>query len=138
MHVHIATKEDWETLKEVHGRAGYGFELPEKLHGLHVAVLDGKIIAGAGYQPAAQIVAIVEPSCVSPAERIRAIELLHAPLARAFLRDGMEAAYAFCDPQFHNFERRMMKIGWSKKLWPCVFLERKDIEAAYQARGVSA
>lgn len=131
MHIRIATSGDWEQIKDAHRRANYGFKLPGMLFGTHLVEEDGQIIAAAGYQPVAQVVAVVEPDCVSPHKRLEALKALHTPLARLVLEAGFDSVFAFCDPQFRSFDKRLMKLGWSRKIWPCCFLEREEIERAY-------
>lgn len=131
MRVRLASEEDRRLVREIHDRAGYGFALPEELLGMHVVEEDGAILAAAAYEPAAQVVAVVSPSVGSPFKRIDALKMLHAPLALEVLAHGAQSVFAFCDPQFRGFDRRMMALGWHKKLWPCVFLERPEIQKRF-------
>jgi hypothetical protein len=127
MHVRVATTQDWQRIEEMHSCANYGYELPGSLKGLHVAEEDGVIIAAAGYEAVAQIFAVVNPEILSPARRLNALRALHAPMAPELVGQGYKSVFAFCDPTFRGFERRLMRMGWSKKLWNCMFLERAEI-----------
>jgi hypothetical protein len=129
-----AKAEEWDQIKAMHGLAHYGFELPEHLRGLHVVEEDGIILGAAGYELTAQVVAVLNPEIVEPQKRISAMVALHAPLAGEVLVHEIKSVYAFCDPRFRGFEHRMRKMGWSKKLWPCMFLERAEIVAAFGAK----
>jgi hypothetical protein len=138
MRVRKATSKDWDWIRDAHKRAGYGYELPGFLLGCHIIEEDGKPIAAAGYQPVAQIIAVLEPEMRSALKRLQAIQALHPPLAKEFLAGNFQSAFAFCDPDYRNFERRMMRMGWNKKLWPTVFLEREDIERAFGEKSKAA
>lgn len=127
MRVRPATAGDWERIEEMHSCANYGYALPSSLKGLHVAVEDDAIIAAAGYEAVAQIFAVVNPEILSPARRLNALRALHAPIAPELVGQGYKSVFAFCDPQFRGMERRMMRMGWSKKLWNCMFLDRAEI-----------
>ena len=131
MHTRAATLGDWEQIRLMHERTGYGFELPEGLQGTHIAEEDGIILAAAGYETAAQVVAVLNPEVVNPMQRLEALKALHAPLAREVLARDIKSVYAFCDPQFRSFERRLMQLGWNRKLWQCCFIERKEIQKVF-------
>lgn len=126
-----AKSGDAERIAEMHAGAHYGFELPEELFGVRVIEEDGEILAAAGYEMAAQVMAVLNPEIVSPIRRIRALQMLHRALAPEILAMKVKSVYAFCDPRFQGFERRMMKMGWNKKLWPCMFLERDEIQKVF-------
>jgi hypothetical protein len=126
-----ATSQDWKQIEEMHAQAGYGFQLPEELKGAHVVEEDGIIIAAGGYELAAQIVAVLNPEIISPHRKLEAIKALHAPLAREVLAHDIKSVYAFCDPQFIGFEKRLMRLGWSRKMWNCCFLERAEIQKVF-------
>ena len=124
--------DDWAIVDSLHRSAGYGYELPERntVSGLHFAEEDGRVIAAAGLQLCAQLFAVVNLN-TSPLTRLDGLHSLYAPLASAMLDSGAREVYAFADPRFKNFGGRLMRDGWSKKLWPCYYLKRKEIVAVY-------
>ena len=122
---------DAEKIAEMHSGSHYGFELPEELYGVQIIEEDGQILAAAGYELAAQVMAVLNPEILSPIRRIRALQMLHKALAPEILGINVKSVYSFCDPRFHGFDRRMMKMGWSRKLWPCLFLEREEIKKVF-------
>src|ERR1700691_2331184 len=109
MNARAATTRDWEIVKRMHEGMRYGFELPEGLKGVHVVEEDGTVLAAAGYELAAQIVAVVNPVVFSPMRRLAAIKTLHAPLAKEVLAHDIKSVYAFCEPQDQSFTRRLMQ-----------------------------
>lgn len=110
--------------------AQYAFPLSADLRGVQVAEEDGEIIAIAGYEVALQIVAVVNHG-VGPARRLQALKALHGAVAPAVLESGAKSVFSFCDPRFRGFLKRMMRMGWNCKLWPCLFLDRAEIEKAF-------
>ena len=131
MHMRVAWPEDLDAIRAIHQRAGYGFHLPDlsTLQALHIVEEDGRILAGAGYQITAQMVGVIAPE-LSPHRRLEALRLLHPAIAKALLRSPVQEAYSFLDPQFKNFGKRMMAMGWSRKLWDCYFADREAMQAA--------
>lgn len=135
MTLRYATPADWQSIVALHRHAGYGFALPrpESILSPIIAEKEGRIVAAAGFRLVGEVIAVVDVGA-EPQDRLEAIRDLHRPLAETVLEAGVDAVYAFADPQFRNFDRRLMRMGWSKKLWPCLFLEREEIEQAYAHR----
>jgi hypothetical protein len=133
MHVRQMKAEDWEAVTAIHEAAGYGYELPRRgqLRGEHVVEEDGKIVAFAAWEPTAQIIAAIDQRLTGPARRLAALKALHEPIAREILEADAQEVYAFTDPRYHGFGWRLMRMGWSAKLWRCYFIERKEIERVY-------
>jgi hypothetical protein len=133
VHTRPATAQDWKKIEEMHARANYGFQLPapETISGVHLVVEDDVILAAAGYEPAAQIFAVLNPEISSPFRRLAALKALHGPLAAEVLSHDIRSVFSFCDPRYRNTEKRLMRLGWNKKMWPCVFLERGEIQKVF-------
>jgi len=132
--VRIAEPEDWPEIERMHRATGYGFELPkrETLRPLYVCTEDGQIVAAAGMQRAAQIVAVLNPDVKAPFRRLRALQSFYPEMAKDALGQGCETVFSFCDPLFRLFDRRMMKLGWDRKLWPCLFMDRQKIREYFE------
>lgn len=133
MNVRRAESQDWGEIFALHRSANYGYELPaeDTLYGLHVVEQDGQILAACGARPVSEIIAVLDVS-LPPHRRVEAIRSLIEPVGREVVKSGAQAGYVFTDPQFRNFDRRLMRMGFSKKLWPCLFLEAAEFKKAFR------
>lgn len=122
-------KSDIPVLREIHRKAGYGFEFPDLKGMIGAEVIEdeeGKVVGFAAAQLEAQIVGIFDPSWGTPGERMRVFASLHVPIAEKLRKRGVREAYVACDPKYSSFGRRLMSFGWRKALWPHYFLTVKD------------
>lgn len=87
---------------------------------------DGKVLGAAGYTLVAQVLGVLDPD-LPPHRKLAALKALHLPMAKVLLHSKVQEAYVFLDPQFVNFEKRMRALGWHRKLWRCMFVERIDM-----------
>lgn len=114
-------KSDIPKLREIHAKAGYGFDFPETegMIGAHVAVDDeGNVVGFAGAQREAQVFGMLDPTWGTPGARMRIFAELHRPVAEKLEKCGVKEAYVAVDPKFPAFGRRLMRnFGWSKALW---------------------
>jgi hypothetical protein len=53
--------------------------------------------------------------------KCKAIARLHVPIARALARKGCKTANLWADPKFPAFGRHLLRMGWSRSLWPHYF-----------------
>jgi hypothetical protein len=125
-----ATNLDFEAIRAIHKRMGYPFELPRLsgVRGMRVIEEDGEIVAMAGWERAAHVVCVLDAHWGSPHRRLEALRLLHQPLARSVLKDGVEYAFSFLDPRWPQFGKRLMNLGWEHKLWAAYQIRRETIE----------
>jgi len=129
MPVRLATEADFESIKRLHKRSGYGYQLPdsEHLRGLHIISEGSDVIAAAGFERCAQVYMVLDTT-LPAGIRMEAIKALHIPVARAVEQDESERAFVFLDPQFPRFGKRLMNLGWSKKLWNCFEIDQATIK----------
>lgn len=119
---------DVQVLREIHARAGYGFEFPkaEELKCALVIEDDGKVVGMAAARLEAQIFGVFDPDFGTPGERLSLFCDLHRPIADELDKLGAKEAYVALDPKFPAFGRRLMRFGWKKALWPHYWLDVKD------------
>jgi hypothetical protein len=112
-------------LREIHAKAGYGFEFPE-ISGLIGARVvedpEGNVVGFAAGQLEAQIIGIFDPDWGTPGERMGVFASLHRPIAEKLAEKGAKEAYVAVDPKFPAFGRRLLSLGWKKALWDHYFL----------------
>jgi hypothetical protein len=116
---------DLARLKEIHAKAGYGFEFPEVSSLFMARVIEdseGNVVGLAGAQLEAQIFGIFDPDWGTPGERMVVFTSLHRPILEKLDEKGAKDAYVAIDPKFRGFGRRLMRLGWKKALWTQYFL----------------
>lgn len=131
---------DLDQLKEIHARAGYGFDLPD-FAGLAVSRIiedpEGNVVGLAGAQLEAQIFGVFDPRWGAPGERMQVFAALHRPIAEKLDEKGVKEAYVAVDPSFPAFGRRLLSLGWKKALWTHYFLRVEECLQKFGGRMAS-
>ena len=116
---------DIPRIRELHAKAGYGFEFPlgkkhaylprrDPLLSSWVAEEDGQVVCWAGAILQPEVMAIMDPDYGSPHQRMKAFASFHPLLAKDLAEQGHKRAFANLDPRFPGFGRHLKPLGW----WP--------------------
>lgn len=118
---------DVPALREIHKRAGYGFEFPKmgEMEVAFVAEDGGYQIGVVGAELRAEIIGIFDPEWGSPHERMKMFAGLHLPIAEQLNLREVKKAYCFQDPAFPRFGERLRELGWAEA-WKCYHMDVRD------------
>lgn len=130
-------KADVPILREIHARAGYGFEFPDIKGMTGVQVIEdeeGKVVGFIGAQIEAQIFGVFDPLWGSPGERMSMFASIHRPIAEFLKIQGVREVYVAVDPSFPAFGRRLMGFGWRKALWDHYWMPVSECLARFRGK----
>lgn len=123
MLVREATDNDAETIKELHGRAAFGYDLPDfslpQFFSRRV-VADQEGFGVAVYlRLTSEAYLFANAEWRTPAWRMEALRQLHLVCKEDCLKKGVTDTACWMPPQIEKrFGRRLLKLGWQKQLWP--------------------
>jgi hypothetical protein len=117
---------DEEPLRRIHAQSGLKYEFPKLESPLFIikkVVVDDEqgrpVIAGCvKLLGEAQI--LCDPEWLTPAFRLKALELLHEEMRRELADKGIDEVVAFLPEEKKSFGRRLMRMfGWGKAIGEC-------------------
>lgn len=120
-------KRDLIQIRALHERAGAKFDLPEKMEAAYVMEDAGRIVALAAGERCSHIFMIIDPAWGSPHQKLELIESFHWPVAKALYEKGCQYVFAFIDPRFVTFGKRLEPLGWIKRVWECWSLSQTEV-----------
>src|SRR6185437_5546225 len=116
---------DEARLRELHAESGIGYEFPALESPLFIvkrviADENGRPVIAATAKIIAETAILCDQNYLTPALRLKALEVLHEDMRQQLQAKGIDEVVAFVPPEKKSFVRRMIKyFGWAKPNYEC-------------------
>jgi hypothetical protein len=118
------TDDDLGELEKIHAAQGLPYKFPNLKSSLFLSKIvlerDSKIVAAALLRLTAEAYVLLDRSSGTPADRWRALLLLHEATRGDAARKGLDDAHCWVPPEVaRSFGRRIESLGWEREQWKC-------------------
>ncbi len=118
------TDDDLSELEQIHAAQGLPYRFPNLKSSLFLSKIvlerDSKIVAAALLRLTAEAYLLLDKNYGTPADRWRAMLLLHETTRGDAVRRGLDDAHCWVPPEVaRSFGRRIESLGWERERWKC-------------------